>query len=168
MVAGALRDAGYHMGHEPLPSTPSNPKGYFEDRAVNELNEELLAQVVRTRPTGRRGRLLPPYPQRLAHGHLWLAPVGTQPRFKITPAITARMRALTATGPFCFKDPRFCYTLEQWRPVLGDAVFVCVFREPSRTATSIIKDCCEREYLSGVRMTRRRALRVWSLMYRHV
>lgn len=76
------------------------------------------------------------------------------------------MRWLTRRRPFCFKDPRFCYTLDAWRPALGDAVFICVFREPGRTASSMIADIRERGY--KLRLSRRRALRIWTLMYEHI
>ena len=165
MVAGALHASGYHMGDELLPASSSNPKGYFEDRVVNEVNEDLLGQVVPVKPSGRRGRL---YPRGMAYGHRWLAALAPGPVIKVTPEIASRIRWLTRLEPFCFKDPRFCYTLDLWRPALGQVVFLCVFREPGRTAASIITDCHEQQYLKHVRMSRRRALRIWTAMYRNV
>ena len=165
MVAGTLHAAGYHMGDRLLPPTSSNPKGYFEDRAVNELNEDLLISVAPLRPSTRWGRL---YPWRLPYGHRWLAAVDLTATVRATPEIAARMRSLTRRRPFCLKDPRFCYTLDAWRPVLGDAVFLCVFREPGRTASSMITDSREREYLEDLRLSRRRALRIWTSMYQHI
>ena len=70
--------------------------------------------------------------------------------------------------PFCFKDPRFCYTLPVWRPHLGDAAFLCVFREPDRTVASILKECSEMRYLRRLGVTASWAYEVWALMYRHV
>src|SRR5205823_9948849 len=130
MVAGALHAAGYHLGDELLPASISNPKGYFEDRAVNALNEDLLLQVAPLKPTGRAGRL---FPFRLDYGHRWLAVVEPQARLRAAPELESRMRELVRRRPFCLKDPRFCYTLELWRPALGDAAYICVFREPGRT-----------------------------------
>jgi hypothetical protein len=165
MVAGTLHAAGYYMGEQLLTATSSNPKGYFEDRAVNELNEDLLVGVSPVKPSTRRGRL---YPRRLAYGHRWLAAVDLTASVRATPEMAASMQSLTSRRPFCFKDPRFCYTLDAWRPVLEDAVFLCVFREPGRTASSMVTDSREREYLADLHLSRRRALRVWSLMYQHV
>lgn len=165
MLAGMLRSAGYYMGDQLLPPTSSNPKGYFEDRAVNNLNEDLLAQLLPVKPSGPRGRL---YPWRLSYGHLWLAVLDLNSTVQVTPEIEARMQKVVNQRPFCFKDPRFCYTLEAWRPILGDPVFLCVFREPGRTATSMITDSRERTYLRGLRLTKRRAVRVWTSMYQHV
>jgi hypothetical protein len=165
MLAGMLHSTGYYMGDQLLPASSSNPKGYFEDRALNDINEDLLAQVVPTKPPGRRRRL---YPWRLSYGHLWLAVLDTSSTVRVTPDIEARMRILFYQRPFCFKDPRFCYTLDAWRPLLGETVFLCVFREPGRTATSMITDSREQTYLHDLRLTRRRALRVWTSMYQHV
>ena len=80
---------------------------------------------------------------------------------KIAPDLTERQ-------PFCFKDPRFCYTLPAWRPALGDAVFICVFRHPADTAASIVKECASARYLRRLTMDFDIALEVWTLMYSHV
>jgi hypothetical protein len=165
MLAGMLHAAGYHMGEELLPPTSSNPHGYFEDRAINEINEDLLVQVQPVRPSGARGRL---YPWRLSYGHHWLAVLDVDVAVQPSEHTMARMRELASERPFCFKDPRFCYTLDAWRPVLGDAAFLCVFREPGRTATSMITDSRNQAYLSNLAVSRRRALRVWTAMYQHV
>jgi hypothetical protein len=78
------------------------------------------------------------------------------------------MQAQTSRAPFCFKDPRFCYTLAAWRPFLPDTVFCCVFREPARTANSIVKECQTADYLAGLPMDFPGAVEVWTLMYRHI
>jgi hypothetical protein len=165
MLAGVLHSTGYYMGEQLLPATSSNPKGYFEDRALNNLNEDLLVQLVPVKPLGPRGRL---YPWRLSYGHLWLVTLDVNASVPTTSELEMRMRHIVNRPPFCFKDPRFCYTLDAWRPVLGDAIFLCVFREPGRTATSMITDSRERTYLRGLKLTRRRALGVWTSMYQHV
>jgi hypothetical protein len=166
MVAGALHAAGYHMGDQLLPANLANPRGYFEDRAINNLNEDLLLQVARLRPRGRRSRL---YPRRLAYGYRWLAVVDIDARIRASAEARLAMAALARRRPFCFKDPRFCYTLDLWRAALGDAVFVCVFREPGRTAASMLTvSRQDRHYLADMRVSARRALRVWTCMYGHV
>src|SRR5262249_15439374 len=55
-----------------------------------------------------------------------------------------------------------------WRPFLPDAVFLCIFREPARTAHSIIKECQTADYLAELPMDFRQAVDVWTLMYRHI
>ena len=156
---------GVLHGDHLLPPTSSNPKGYFEDRVINGLNEDLLVQVAPVKPSTRWGCL---YPGRLAYGHRWLAAVEPTATVHATPEIAAQMQSFTRRRPFCFKDPRFCYTLDAWRPALDDAVFLCVFREPGVTAMSMITDVRERQYLEDLRLSKRRALRIWTLMYEHI
>jgi hypothetical protein len=166
MVAGSLHAAGYHMGDRLLPASPANPRGYFEDRAVNDLNEDLLLQAAPLRPSGWRRRI---HPRRLPYGYRWLAVVDLNARLAASAASRLAMTELVRRRPFCFKDPRFCYTLDLWRAALDDAVFVCVFGEPARTATSMLAARRqERRYLADVHISRRRSLRIWTSMYEHV
>jgi hypothetical protein len=155
MLAGILAQAGYYMGQHLIPPDEANPRGYFEDDEVNAINEALLAAVTPAR-------------SRPAYGWRWLAavPVGTP--ISCPPELSQRIAAQTAQSPFCLKDPRFCYTLAAWRPFLPDPVFLCVFREPSRTAQSILRECRSADYLAGLPMSFAAALEVWVLMYRHV
>jgi hypothetical protein len=149
LLAGMLRSAGYEMGYDYIRARPANPRGFFEDREVNRINELLLAP-------------------HSSEQQRWLAalPVGTE--ITSTQELDARIAARTATRPFCFKDPRFCYTLPAWRPYLGDAAFLCVFREPARTADSIARECLESPGLVDVSLDPQRALAIWTLSYRHV
>jgi hypothetical protein len=162
MLAGMLHGAGYFMGGTLLEPTVSNPKGYFESEEVNALNDELIASVVAVRPRKPAGYL---FPWRLPSGLLWLADLDPDVAIRATPEQLARMRRLLATEPFCFKDPRFCYTLGPWRGELHDVVFLCVFREPGRTAVSMKRNVRDEPY-RGFYLTKARALRVWTSMYR--
>lgn len=168
MLAGTLSAAGYYMGGTMLPPTPSNPKGYFESSEINELNNELIAPVSTVRPSGPLGYF---FPWRLPTYLLWLADIDVEVDVHPTTQQVARIRDLVSKVPFCFKDPRFCYTLGGWRPVLGDAALLCVFREPGRTVSSIKRDVREQypyERYKGFRLTEGRVLSVWTSMYRHV
>jgi hypothetical protein len=155
MLAGTLSRSGYYMGEHLIPADQANPKGYFEDDEINAINEELLAPIT-------------PALTRPAYGWRWLAevPVGTP--ILSSPSLTERIAVQAARSPFCFKDPRFCYTLPAWRPFLKDSVFLCIFREPERTAHSIVKECRCADYLEGLPMTFATGVRVWALMYRHI
>lgn len=164
MLAGMLHASNYYLGDTLLAPTPSNPKGYFESREINLLNDELLASVVKVRPSGPLSYC---YPLRLPSGLLWLANLDPKIDISPTPGQRRQMRELISNGPFCFKDPRFCYTLPAWRSMLNDAVFLCVFREPGRTVYSMKKDLHDRPY-KGFYLTQRRALRGWTSMYQHV
>jgi hypothetical protein len=152
LLAGTLRGAGYYVGECLIEANDANPKGFFEDYEVNAINEELLTPMTPT----------------YSYGWRWLAaiPIGTP--LPCQDAVNARIEAQTARAPFCFKDPRFCYTLPAWRPFLPETAFLCVFREPSRTANSILKECRTAPYLAGLRIDFARAVEIWRLMYRHV
>jgi hypothetical protein len=155
LLAGTLSGAGYFMGAHLIPPDEANPRGYFEDDEVNAINEALLAPA-----TPARAR--PDY------GWRWLATVPLGTGLLHAPELATRIEALTARAPYCFKDPRFCYTLPCWRPYLADPVFLCVFRQPARTAHSMLKECQGADYLQGLSMTFAGAVEVWTLMYRHI
>jgi len=165
MVAGTLAKAGYFMGDHLWPVRASNPKGFFEDREINEINETLVAQVI---PPRRKllGRWF--FRDRPIQWQRWLArvPVGT--KIPSPPEIIERIEKVVRREPYCFKDPRFSYTLPVWRPFLKDTVFLCVFRDPASTARSILKECQDVELLRSLSITFDQALQVWTLMYRHI
>ncbi|MFQ5812217.1 MAG: hypothetical protein ACE5I2_03355 [Anaerolineae bacterium] len=166
MVAGSLSNSGYFMGDSSYPTNPSNPKGMFEDPEINAVNEALLSRAVPKRPRilGRwffRDR--PVYGQR----SLARVPLGTD--IPCPPRVAERIRRVTEREPYCFKDPRFSYTLPAWRSFLReDTAFVCVFRDPASTALSILKDRQDNWFLHSLNITFREALEVWTLMYRHI
>jgi hypothetical protein len=154
------------MGENLYPPDEGNPKGYFEDAKVNAINEALLAQVIPARPPGLIGKLL--FRSRLREGQRWLAilPVGVS--IVGNASLKREIRILTSKEPFCFKDPRFCYTLHVWRPFIKDAVLICVFRDPRETAMSILKECKRERHLRNIKMTIERGIEIWEAMYRHV
>jgi hypothetical protein len=161
MVAGTVAQAGYFMGDKLLPPSDGNPKGYFEDYEINQINEDLLASVVPKRPIifGKER-----FRHRPLRGQFWVAclPLGTQ--ISPTPEITTRLQQAVLREPYCYKDPRFCYTLPVWRPYLRNVAFVCAFREPGATVASILKEC----RYAPIVLTFRQALRAWTQMYTHV
>ncbi len=165
MLAGTLAVAGYYMGEDLYPARDSNPKGFFEGPEINGINEELIRAITPVRPRGPLGRF---FRRRPGDNQRWLARVPFDVTFKATPELLARIREQVKRAPFCFKDPRFCYTLPVWRERIGDVAFLCVFRDPGATVRSILKECREIEYLSDLSIDARRAYEVWTLMYRHV
>jgi hypothetical protein len=165
MVAGCLAKAGYDMGEDLLPANPSNPKGFFESTEVNTLNEDILESVAPVRPSFLGGyfhRHIPLKHQR------WLLALPQDVKPKGDRRINARIANLVARAPFCFKDPRFCYTLPVWRAFLKETVCIVVYREPTATAKSIVKECKDSEPLHTLSMRRSRALKVWQSMYSRV
>lgn len=168
MVAGCLHGAGAFVGDQLLPPTPGNPKGYFESRTIEAINEELLYRFF---PPQSRGVLKHLQKNRLGPAHRWLArfALDDAARMTSTPALDVRMSAIASTQePFAFKDPRFCFTLPAWRSHLGDAAFVTVFRRPDHTVASILKECATEVYLNGLPVDEAWAFDVWRLSYEHI
>lgn len=168
LAAGILAQAGYFMGEELWPADIGNPKGYFEDREVNKINDELIAPVApKTPPRGLRKLLLGDIPI-LGHYQHWVAVLHPGASIACPPAMSERIAAATARQPFCFKDPRFSYTLSVWRPYIGEALLLCVFRDPSVTASSMVRECRRADHMKGTKVDERWALKVWEAMYRYI
>jgi len=167
MVAGLFRHAGYFMGSRLMPTRAANPRGFFEDLEVNGINEELLATVTPLPPRGPL-KFLPAMRRRPRYSQRWLAMVPLDRECKITPGISARIEKQVSHSRYCFKDPRFCYTLPSWRPFLDDPLYLCVFRDPRQTAQSMVREVREAPYLHGLKFSYADGLAVWALMYRHV
>jgi hypothetical protein len=174
MVAGTLAHAGYFMGENLHPARNANPKGFFEDVDVNAINEAILAEIVPGPPSYpgptwlRRWLRRIFHPGQPGHGQRWLARIPPGNHIPAPPGIEARIRRLTERQPFCFKDPRFCYTLPIWRPWLAETRFICVFRHPAASAASMLTETQHAPKLAGLKMNYANCLQVWYLMYRHV
>ena len=154
MVTGVLSRAGYFMGGQLHSARSANPKGFFEDATINSLNEALLRGVSSAD---------------LSEGQRWLSALPQDVEIPNLPGADAAIARLTAQTPFCFKDPRFSYTLPRWRNHLPeDAGLICVFRHPALTAISITEECHRAAYLSGVAMDPDRALDIWAAVYRRI
>jgi hypothetical protein len=166
MVAGLFAKAGYFMGNHLWGPDKGNPKGYFEGEEINSINEDILQQVLPRRPRGRIGNLC--FPRRPGRLQMWLARVPVGQTYTCPDPIKRRICSLTAREPFCFKDPRFSYTLPCWRPFLRDTRFLVVFRHPADTARSTAKECKTKSSLRRLAITRNDILEVWQLMYSHI
>ncbi|HTU47318.1 MAG TPA: sulfotransferase [Bryobacteraceae bacterium] len=165
MLAGSLSKAGYFMGKNLLPPNRNNPKGYFETREVESLNEELIATVVPARPKFW-GRWF--FRDRPLSTQRWLATVPVETTVNCSPTFASKIQDAVARQPYCYKDPRFCYTLPAWRPYLKNIGFVCIFREPATTVKSIMHVMSDEDYLQSLSFSKDRAFEVWTLMYRHI
>jgi hypothetical protein len=166
MTAGLFSKAGYYLGDNYLGKSDSNPKGFFEDREINQINETILKTAVPTYPEIIRKYL---FPSVTFHNARWLARITPGKKLKSDKHIDERITERLSHVPFCYKDPRFSYSLPIWIPFLdNNTVFICVFRDPVKTARSIVKECKSSEALSPLEMNEKIALSVWSLMYTHV
>ena len=163
MVAGVLAKAGYFMGDQLYPANPMNPKGMFEDGMINGCNEELLTQILPETPADQINDM-----RHARQGQRWLCLLRPDEQPIATTTSTATIQELTRRQPFCFKDPRFSYTLPVWRPYLADPVFLCVFRDPSSTIRSILRQITKAAHLKTFTMSAADACTVWTAMYQRI
>jgi len=153
------------MGTQLIPARDGNPKGFFEDSEVNQINEDLLAKVLPSRPK-LLGRWF--FQSRPLMGQRWLSALPPCTEIPITTEQIRRIENVVKNRPFCLKDPRFSYTLPAWRPYLPDSRFICVFRDPQSTVNSIMKEVQNEPHLHHFHISFKQALEIWILMYRSI
>lgn len=148
-----------------MPPTYANPMGFFESFDIEQINEDILRKVVRNLPP-----LLDRFFKKNLHtGHYWLSRVGLSQQMKTDEDINQRIQRETARAPFCFKDPRFSYTLPVWRPFLPEnTVYLCIFRHPSATSKSILKQTTKAPRLAYLNYDFNDTMKLWKLMYSHI
>ncbi len=166
MAAGVLHRAGYFMGDHLNPPNETNPKGQFEDREVNSINEDILAQVIPERPSNILGGLF--FKKRPVFGQRWLSSLPLETIIPSSSHLEKRIEALVEREPYCFKDPRFSYTLSLWRPFLKNPVYICVFRHPGVTVSSILNQKKKVPHLKNFSINTKQAFQVWRLMYSRI
>jgi hypothetical protein len=154
MIGGTLAAGGYFFGDKLIPPRPANPKGFFESGVVNNVNERILQKAM----------------PNLRYGHRWLGllSIAGIKNLHQDKLIKQDIKKLLAKTPFCYKDPRFCYTLPIWQPYLRNTKFICIFRHPTSTIHSIIKECNVAPYLRTMKINVKKAQNIWRLMYTHV
>ena len=142
LTAGLFGRAGYFFGHKLWAPRDANPKGMFEDAAVNAINERILRQVFPYAPL---------LPRRVAawlkwgpyyRHQLWLTVLPEPVEWRVRGREMRAIRILVSHTPYALKDPRFCYTLNAWRPHLKDCRFLCVFRHPLARLDADFPDRC--------------------------
>ena len=168
MLTGILKNAGYFTGEHSdyLIKNKANPKGFFEDYEVNTINEDILKQHLINFPESIRKRFFPSYTFYRAR---WLARIPLYKRISSNVQIDIRIQEVIKNQPFCFKDPRFSYTLPIWNRFLdSNTKFIVMYREAHKTAESIVRECKESPALKKLKITNSIATGVWASMYLHV
>lgn len=158
LAAGLLARAGHDCGEDLLPLDEGGPTGFFEARRTNELNELLLAPHLHA-ALERDG-----YSRPLRVGESWLAVLPPDVEIEAPRWLRDGMGATVPASPYCLKDPRFAYTLDAWRPLLREPLFVCVFRHPHATGESIARDV----RYGDLRVEFDTAVAIWSAVYARV
>src|SRR6266404_3979390 len=163
-LAGLFRNAGFFMGDHPPPRHRS-PKGFWEDAEVNRINESILAPLLPARRVKWGVVYGADSPGR---EQSWLARLPLETAIRSGTQDDQDIAALVARQPFCFKDPRFCYTLDAWQAAAPEARKICIFRSPGETVASILTEIRSAPYLYDVALSVDQAFEVWRLMYQHV
>jgi hypothetical protein len=156
MLAGMMAHSGLDLGSRPHPPNQWNPLGFFEDQGTTSLNERILAPYVgQINQSGE-------FDRHLQEGEAWLArfPLGFVP--EVDGDVDSLVSTEVSGRPFYRKDPRFCFTLPVWRRHLDpNALFLCIFRDPVRSALSIHR--FGETY--GLGMSPEQAFELWSDSY---
>lgn len=199
MLGGIMHEAGYFMGEKLYSGTPSNPKGYFESPEINDINESILLNynndifikflhrffdfsfsksTNNSRSIKSKIRNTYQLLNRIIRRTVldkdkrqqWL--VSLSPDIEINyydKIIKDRIRKMIKERPFCYKDPRFSYTIDIWRSFLPeDTKFLCVFRDPGITVNSIIKDRASSDYLKFVFIDEKYAYKMYANIYTRI
>lgn len=167
MVAALFRKTGVFYGDEILiPKTP-NPKGYYEDRGINELNNKIIERMLYW-PIPHRWLQWAMAPVHRTHRAYWLAAPRRLWRVPVDAGAKQLMRQYVTRQPFCYKDPRFSVSLPVWRRYLpADTRFIVVFRDPDRTVDSMLRDVVE-TYHPALPLTPQWAYTIWRRTYRNI
>lgn len=122
LVAQACAAAGISAGPESelLSAQADNPEGFYENRRLVEINEELLEKA----------------------GGSWFSPPVQS--LEIVPDPDEFSQLLhhleqKCGGQYLLKDPRLCLTWSCWEPLAGDVTLLYVYRSPLSVAWSLAK-----------------------------
>lgn len=153
LVASILSALGVDMGERMLAADRNNRKGYFEDLSFLDLNRRMLRAAARTDDGGH-----PDWG--------WTESEALdRDRFQDFEAEARPLAGHRAGsgGPWGWKDPRTTLLLDFWDRLLGDAVYVLVYRFPWEVADSMQR--------LGAEVFLRRpdyAWRIWACYNRHL
>ena len=110
LVAGIFARKGYFVADEPeadlRPGDQHNPGGYWEAESLTRMNVEVFAAVGYREDSSWLGA---PIPAEAVERIAQLAPL---------PGHREAVARYEAHAPWLWKDPRLCYTLGYWWPLL--------------------------------------------------
>lgn len=170
LMAGLLHEAGYYVGDHLYPPRLSNPKGFYEDKEINYINEVILSAYDGLEKKDNRHdyKLFSPYNPRF--GHRWLSYIPVDSNVECNDlAIIKSIIAYSKRNPFAYKDPRFCFTLDVWKKYLdADVIIIVMLRNPFHTVESVLKECQSVNYLKDFAISRQLALDLWINYYERI
>jgi hypothetical protein len=127
LATRALELLGVSLGSPQslLPPGPDNPAGYFENKAIQELDDELLAHLGGS------------WDQPPTLSGAWADRDGLDPFRDRADAVLERDFGTGDAGPIGFKDPRVSLLLPFWRTVAPVRATVVLVRDPAEVAASL-------------------------------
>jgi len=173
MVAGTVNDSDFHVGESLISADSYNPKGYFETKQINRLNERILEPITYNfpRPLRRNLKGAGPLLRR------WLFPYVTKSGYHLfaylspnkdvpspPPSCKLSIESRVEDRPFLYKDPRFCYTIPHWRKFAPKSKVIVVFRNFNETTESMIEYVQEHS-TESLTMTHRQGVQIVKNMY---
>ncbi|WP_298287502.1 sulfotransferase [uncultured Lutibacter sp.] len=164
LVASLFAESGYFMGNELYKGRDANPLGFFESWDINGINEDILSKQFPSKKKWWSNN------QIFQIGQRWLISPSNEISYQVNDKIINGINKMINQEPFCFKDPRFSFTLPIWKNQLpNNTIYVVVFRHPYNTATSIVKECNSGvAYLKDFKITTDKALKIWLSNYKHI
>jgi hypothetical protein len=163
------------FGYDMMEASEGNPTGFYECEVVNTINNILLRQMTGvTLLDVLPNWLVPLVENRFPWTHrdtrsLWLARPKRKLAWRLSYDIAHLISRMSRRQPFCFKDPRFGFTLPLWRPYLPEGVrFLVVFRDPAETVASIMKHAAAHYGDRPLPVTEEWAISHWKLMYESI
>ncbi len=127
LVADALHSVGVNLGERFIEPNEDNPKGFFEDGDIVELNDRLLRSLNLSWDS---------------FGFIWEQNFFSARLNAYHAAAVSIVSARFATTKLAgLKDPRFCILLPFWKKVITDALdvqvrYVLTIREPDQCVRS--------------------------------
>ena len=174
LTAALLRKEGYYYGEDIIPENPDNPIGYYESWDINNLNEIILSNYLPQRPFKFLSNIF--FQSRLAHGHRWLAKIDEETNvISSEKDVLERIDIYLRKQRFCYKDPRFSFTLPVWLSRLPSTltnkiVIICLVRNPLSSTKSMVrkiqKDTRRRNII--LKFDENDALESWKSSYKHI
>ena len=123
-----------------LPSTESNPDGYYESREINTLNNYIISEYL----AGIRFRRWKSHLKTLNNSDFRAFPfssISIPNNIKLCARTCNAIKYFCNKSEYCYKDPRLSVTLPAWQNYFsGDEKFIVVFREPEITISSYIRN----------------------------
>lgn len=168
LMGGILHSSGYYMGENLYPPRYGNPKGFFENKFINGINEKILKRYdLKKWNDEESGNYTVNAP---AYGQRWLMAIDEQTEVQCdNESVLSDIKLACSHSAFAYKDPRFSYTLPVWRNFLpNDSRYIVMFRDPRKTVESILRECQSVDYLSNLNITEQDAFFAWQNIYRHV